>query len=599
MQYAVRELSPESNERITRFRVMPLTTSNGDLTKVRLDTITFTQAIYNITPNNNFIRFLRRLDYIDPQSDEYRKTILSDIYPSRLQPIQSAFTNNSTKIGDDVWVLCALWIDPGIYTTVDEIGETLNRNLIESVRALFNGIELYSDVSIANDDVRGLLFDRFYFQVYNDYINNLSKNAWETTMDGTLIVSSTLITESPVHAIYTKPTITGTISNAWAGTFRGTIDEYAGKITGTYNGNSRSGTFSGTVRFEDVSLGRRNVYVKGTVVVTDGPTVDFSATCEESRNPVVDDTTTKPAPTPLVSVESITNTSLTLKFNFDCIPVTTSNEVACQQIVLTDIPETPYTYENFATKKMNKLITYTNGSITISSNTSFVNSYIDKYNTVNNKFSQFTQETQCLYDMLGVQPYVIEWLDTNVPHIRENDFDKCHVREDMLPAYLVKGYYYAECLYTGPITVQSRMFLPSARDIPIDKRIIDPGFDVKRIIANDEKYNTNTFNDVFNTRVIRSKYRPSFSNVRDLKIMLSQIEDIETILNLREPSKLNISLVDIDLDKDDSAMPRTYEIGREITIPTEGINVYVTSSTSRYALMNEVSNTRLTVEYIG
>ena len=172
------------------------------------------------------------------------------------------------------------------------------------------------------------------------------------------------------------------------------------------------------------------------------------------------------------------------------------------------------------------------------------------------------------------------------------------------PVYLIKGKYYSEQLYTGPIITSHKIAFNNKQqntkgtlDI-VHSYEIDAGTDIKELSTNNET--------IFNTYFLKTKHfaenMMNLSIPKDVDVKITQNKDVEKYLN---SNKMINSLASIGTygvirpnDPAYDSIQQRININSTVNIPDNGtLYVFLTSSNQRYPIVS--SESVLNVEYIG
>lgn len=120
----------------------------GDKNKVNIKSVDFNTNYYNISFNNNVLRYLRKVNL------SMNTNVLT--YHDNTNGLINPYITGNNKPYEE-WHLCELRIPPGSYESIDKLISTLNKTLSDSVKELFNvktsSHEAFSNVTISVDKI--------------------------------------------------------------------------------------------------------------------------------------------------------------------------------------------------------------------------------------------------------------------------------------------------------------------------------------------------------------------------------------------------------------------------------------------------------------
>ena len=133
-QSVIQHISSEPHPyRVPVFKLEPLDIQYSNQTskkakKVRLVSCDFTTNYYNISPNDNCLRWLRKVNL------ELNEKVIEK-YPDNITAKNPYFEN---MYPPEEWHLCTLYINPGQYQSVNSLIDEINNKFNESFKSLFN-----------------------------------------------------------------------------------------------------------------------------------------------------------------------------------------------------------------------------------------------------------------------------------------------------------------------------------------------------------------------------------------------------------------------------------------------------------------------------
>lgn len=303
------------------------------------------------------------------------------------------------------------------------------------------------------------------------------------------------------------------------------------------------------------------------------------------------------------SIDMLSNPKIGLEFATSILPIT-SDIIYTNTGNFTDIVLNPNFYDRSTTLKPSNVMQYNKGTITVSKDPYVMNKYNSEVNNVDDYFYNFTKDGD-LWSSLGFNVMMYENDTKYIPNYNfENRYDYVYNTSNVEPIYIIKGKYYSEQLYTGPIIASRNCSF-------IDKNIsITEG----STVITSSSYNIakgENIKDVLNETVIETYFLKkrhysdndvNLSVPKTIDVKLTQNNDVELHLNTNKmmSSITNIGTFTVSENNDYQIRParNSIKIDSTVTIPDNGaMYVYLTGSDQRYPLIN--IDATLNVEYIS
>lgn len=307
-----------------------------------------------------------------------------------------------------------------------------------------------------------------------------------------------------------------------------------------------------------------------------------------------------------ITISNKSETEFYINLPTNCVPVELTSTTFTNQINFSSTEQFPKTYSNTGTYKLPAIIRYSDTNITVKDSYGYIYKYNNEIQNVDTFLYSFPQDTESLLSILGIETCKIEYSESSFKTLPLQNIDVTSKAQFSEPIYFIKGRYYSEALYLGPIRISKNLKIninnESSNTVNNKPISLNNGFDLRRLIEDDringksifEKYFfMNKFSSVYSTR--------NMLHVSNIQLMITQVDIIELLVNIREPSNemSNIKSFDI-LNTDDlinDSAVKEVVIGKNYLIPDNGIKVYVTSPNSRYAIINDTRNSFIRVEY--
>jgi hypothetical protein len=280
----------------------------------------------------------------------------------------------------------------------------------------------------------------------------------------------------------------------------------------------------------------------------------------------------------------VTNTQTLFTTTFSCIPVT-SDVVRTTKSNFSSIIKSANFDTDYETVFMPKYVNYKHNSYSVVENDAKHELYNMLMGSVDDYFYNFTTDDDILQKLGFIAPKVS--LDST-GLLQRNGED----------VYLIKGKYYSERIYKGPVKIQTPLkyfetTMYAGRNIR--KYITLPkGTD---IINRDVDFVTTFFNK-FN---FCSDKQACLSIPSSLQVKITQSDDVEKILNSTDKHTSNsIALGEYEINTRSTPpyanIPQSFNVNANIELPIDGnIYVYITSPNQRYPLVN--GDVSMLIEY--
>ena len=300
------------------------------------------------------------------------------------------------------------------------------------------------------------------------------------------------------------------------------------------------------------------------------------------------------------------NNKLALKFFMPVIPVS-SPTIYTSTINFLNVMQDPNFNLKYNTLHLEKIIDIDSitGEKSITTNNFKLSRYNLQNENVDSFYYNFAIDSKDLWSKLGFVPCQIQWDRTTVMSYNStNKADESESVEQVYPIYTIKGVYYSETPYMGPIYTPTAIKLESFGEnikTALIKRITLPSeYNIIKLLATTE--NTTLFNTYFNKSTHYAQRLMNLSIPKTIEVKMTQNNDIEEFLNSNEivDSIANIGQYQVVRDNQTTiaAIQQQLVINSTIEIPDEKpIYVFLTNGNQIYSLMDTVAT--LNVEYIN
>lgn len=299
------------------------------------------------------------------------------------------------------------------------------------------------------------------------------------------------------------------------------------------------------------------------------------------------------------------NNKLGIRFFSPVIPIT-SDTIYTNTLDFLKVMQDPNFNLKTTTTKMEQLIEIndTDGTFNLIDNNYKFTKYNNENVNVDDFFYNFEINKNDLWSKLGFVPPKIEYNCSNlISHKSSNKADESNTNEQVYPIYTIKGIYYSETLYKGPVKLQQPIKIESINqnDMGVIKKIILPKeYDIFKFLSSDE--NTVLFNTYFNKTVHYATQLMMLSIPKTIEVKMTQNKDVEQYLNSNEITDSIANIGQYQVVRDNSATISAIQqqliINSTVEIPDDKpIYVFLTNGNQIYSLMDTVAT--LNIECIN
>ena len=300
------------------------------------------------------------------------------------------------------------------------------------------------------------------------------------------------------------------------------------------------------------------------------------------------------------------NNKLAIKFFTSVIPIT-SPTIYTSTVDFLNVLQDPNFNLKTSTLHLEPIIEFDDitGKPKLTTNNFKLSKYTQQNNNVDNFYYNFAIDKNDLWSKLGFIPCNIQYDKTTImSYNSKNKADESDSVEQVYPIYTVKGIYYSETLYTGPIYTPSVIKLESYEQnlssANIRKIILPENYNIMKLLTS--AYNTILFNTYFNKATHYAQRLMNLSIPKTIEVKMTQNKDIEEYLNSNEitDSIANIGQYQVVRDNQTTiaSIQQQLTINNTIEIPDERtIYIFLTNGNQIYSLMDTVAT--LNVEYIN
>ena len=296
------------------------------------------------------------------------------------------------------------------------------------------------------------------------------------------------------------------------------------------------------------------------------------------------------------------NPKLSLEFGFDLIPVTSSTVFTNTENFLDVIEQPNFNIDN-TTIKMPNILNYNKRKIELTNDNYKLNSYKSQTSYVDDYYYNFTIDED-LWKKLGFNPCLIN-INTNslINFDLNEDIDATLDENRINPAYLIKGKYYSEQIYTGPIIAPRRYLITDKREVESD---LIKQYKIKTYEINAGDDIKNIDESVLNTYFLKNNhFAENMINLTiptNVDVKITQNMDVEKYLNSNEiiDSLASVGSYGVIRPNEPAydSIQQSITINSTINIPdNSSMFVFLTSPNQRYPIIS--SEATLNVEYIG
>lgn len=583
---------------------------------VRISNLNYSTDFFNVSYNNNVIRWIRKLnDTITPSgwtvdwvfntetiiingeniSNEtpIPKSIpldnlatLSELNNYLIDPVNDNFKS-------EYYVLCQLYIDPNIYSTTVDIINNLNNKFEKSIDNLVNINSVYSSMIEMN-----------YASLLDYFKNNYpTSNATIYVIEG---ISNTSLDGSTKYLNYTgycnemnrmKSTSTDVVTSKPSNPDATTAtDVHSNPSTGTTNDSSNPSNTSTETTTDPSSPST------GT---TSNPNSSSSFTDLELTqyrnilnpylssliNVILNKENTGGANF-FIQQEIVDQNTITVKTIFDCIPVSFQNDCISSVKNYLDIYNKYDMFNTFDTIIPSKVLTYSIPYLSNSSKQTYLNTQSDTVNVsaINNinyisEYNKSIESVDSYYYNFSSNSDLWNLFGTDYFTILNDSIIKFDANNDNNPIYIIFGQYYSEYLYKGQILSNNNYYIKDNNQTVN----LDRGTDISNLPSN--------MLSTFITNTHFGRYHINLTIPKELHLNITQNDDVERIVNnmYEISSFINYSLIYTNQPVY-LGINQIIEINKSVSFSNNKVlYLYITSDTHTYPISNMLSY--IDVEY--
>lgn len=300
------------------------------------------------------------------------------------------------------------------------------------------------------------------------------------------------------------------------------------------------------------------------------------------------------------------NNKLGIKFFSPVIPIT-SDTIYTNTLDFLKVMQDPNFNLKTTTTKMEQLIEINDidGTFNLIDNNYKLTKYNNENANVDDFFYNFEINKNDLWSKLGFVPPKIEYNCSNlISYKSSNKADESDMNEQVYPIYTIKGIYYSETLYKGPVKLQQPIKIESTNQndnmSTIKKIILPKEYDIFKFLSSDE--NSVLFNTYFNKTVHYATQLMMLSIPKTIEVKMTQNKDVEQYLNSNEITGSIANIGQYQVVRDNSAtisaIQQQLTINTTVEIPDDKpIYVFLTNGNQIYSLMDTVAT--LNIECIN
>ena len=297
------------------------------------------------------------------------------------------------------------------------------------------------------------------------------------------------------------------------------------------------------------------------------------------------------------------NNTIGLNFVFDMLPVTSDTVLSTTDDFI-NVFEQPNLIENYTTKILPHIIKCNQHNFYITNDDFLKYMYLLDLKSIDSYYYNFTIDDD-IFIKLGFElPKIIynSKYMVNYEGIYD-EVDESLRKLENNPIYSIKGVYYSEIIYTGPVLTSHKYEINTSRDIGINQKNMSI-YDKYNININDNIMNYISNDAIYNYFIKQTHYANNMINLNiptDIDVRITQNSDIEQIINVESLTNPINTIAKYNIigtnDTIYDSIRRSIDINNTINIPDSGIYVYLTSANQRYPIVK--SDATLHVVYLG
>ena len=291
-----------------------------------------------------------------------------------------------------------------------------------------------------------------------------------------------------------------------------------------------------------------------------------------------------------------------LKWMFPLIPVT-SDTIYSNTSNFIDIVQDPNFQEKYTTQLLPKVSVFDGSNYSLTEDNYKLNYYVTQNNMIDGYYYKFAVDENDLWKKLGYNPCkYIHSKDTIVDFKATDNPDDADIETELNHTYLIKGIYYSEANYHGPITLQHKTKVEETTDYTLKEISLPEGFNIWSLYANQDETNVKIFRKYFYKTTHMADQMLNLSIPKTIEVKITQNKDVEEYLNSNKivDSIANIGVYEVVRDNQPSinAIQQQMVINQTIDIPpNDELYVFLTNGDHIYSLMDTAAT--LNIEYIS
>lgn len=297
------------------------------------------------------------------------------------------------------------------------------------------------------------------------------------------------------------------------------------------------------------------------------------------------------------------NDKVGFQSSFDMIPVT-CDTVYSNSTDFLNIVQDPNFQTKYTTNVLPKVTNYSSpDNYSLTEDNYKLSYYVKQNELIDNYYYNFAIDGIDVWKKLGFNPCKFEYSRNTITEFQANaNPDEADISTEFEPTYFIKGVYYSETNYHGPITLQHKSKITVSTGVGTRDTILPEGYNIKNLLTTGDPSTTNIFNTFFYKKSHVADWLPNLSIPKTIEIKITQNKDVEEFLNSNEivDSIANIGTYEVVRENEPmiNAIQQQMNINQTIELPpNDELYVFLTNGNHIYSLMDTAAT--LNIEYIS
>ena len=297
------------------------------------------------------------------------------------------------------------------------------------------------------------------------------------------------------------------------------------------------------------------------------------------------------------------NDKVGFQSSFDMIPVT-CDTIYSNSTNFLNIVQDPNFQTKYTTNVLPKVTNYNSpDNYSLTEDNYKLSYYVKQNELIDNYYYNFAIDGVDVWKKLGFNPCKFEHSRNTITEFQANaNPDEADISTEFEPTYFIKGVYYSETNYHGPITLQHKSRITVSTGVGTRDTILPEGYNIKNFLTTGDTSTADIFNTFFYKKSHVADWLPNLSIPKTIEVKITQNKDVEEYLNSNEivDSIANIGTYEVVRENEPmiNAIQQQMNINQTIELPpNDELYVFLTNGNHIYSLMDTAAT--LNVEYIS